>query len=115
MSSVVTLSVSSYPSTTIATESPTRIMSTPAPSTTRAVGASYAVTITSGVPEPLEWRIRGAVTGTRVEPLMESSSPVQGHSAPGGLVSVTDTRANVHRRALRLLLPDLPAAQDRGS
>ena len=31
-------------------ESPTRIMSTPAASTTRADGASYAVTITSGVP-----------------------------------------------------------------
>jgi hypothetical protein len=40
MSSVVTCSVSSYPSTTIATESPTRMMSAPAPSTVRADGAS---------------------------------------------------------------------------
>ena len=63
MSSVVTWSVSSYPSTTIASVSPTRIMSTPAPSTTRALGTSYAVTMTRGSSAPLAAAISGAVTG----------------------------------------------------
>src|SRR3954471_21362937 len=63
MSSVVTWSVSSYPSTTIATESPTRITSAPAASTVRADGASYAVTMTrGGPPSPLRAATAGAVT-----------------------------------------------------
>src|SRR5437588_13009444 len=41
--------------------SPTRMMSTPASSAMRAPGASYAVTITSGVPLPLLARTAGAV------------------------------------------------------
>src|SRR5436305_745004 len=45
----------------MATLSPTRMMSTPASSATRAPGASYAVTITSGVPLPLLARTTGAV------------------------------------------------------
>lgn len=40
MSSIVTCSVSSYPSTTMATESPTRMSSRPASWAQRAVGAS---------------------------------------------------------------------------
>src|SRR5438477_12065930 len=43
------------------TLSPTRMMSTPASSAMRAPGASYAVTITSGVPLPLLARTTGAV------------------------------------------------------
>src|SRR3954453_2619816 len=45
----------------MATLSPTRMMSTPASSAIRAPGASYAVTITSGVPLPLLARTAGAV------------------------------------------------------
>src|SRR5262245_61238198 len=62
MSSIVTWSVSSYPSTTLATESPTRRTSTPAALAIRADGASYAVTITTGVPRPLKAATAGAVT-----------------------------------------------------
>ena len=47
----------------MATESPTRMMSTPASSAMRAPGASYAVTITSGGSLPLRARTPGAVTG----------------------------------------------------
>ena len=47
----------------MATESPTRMMSTPAASAMRAPGASYAVTITSGGSLPLRARTPGAVTG----------------------------------------------------
>src|SRR4051812_42769672 len=80
MSSTVTCRVSSYPSTTIATESPTRIMSTPAVSTARADGASYAVTITSGVPDPLRATTSGAPSARRAtsETAISSSSTVQG-------------------------------------
>src|SRR5438270_13846210 len=45
----------------MATLSPTRMMSTPASSAMRAPGASYAVTITSGVSLPLLARTAGAV------------------------------------------------------
>ena len=77
MSSIVTCSVSSYPSTTIASESPTRIMSTPASSATRADGASYAVTITSGGPAPLRRRHR-ARSCARTESGHLRTSTVQG-------------------------------------
>src|SRR5262245_46807299 len=83
MSSVVTWSVSSYPSTTIATVSPTRIMSTPASSTTRALGASYAVTITSGVPEPLRATTSGALDGR--DAVISLPPPSRAHTAPGGI------------------------------
>jgi hypothetical protein len=46
ISSTVAGTVESCPSTTIAAESPTRMMSTPAASARRPPGASYAVTIT---------------------------------------------------------------------
>ena len=51
----------------MATESPTRIMSTPASSATRALGASYAVTITSGSAplRTLRFRTAGTVMGAR--------------------------------------------------
>lgn len=48
ISSTETGSVVSYPSFAFPTLSPTRIMSTPASSTTDAVGASYAVSIVTG-------------------------------------------------------------------
>src|SRR5947209_4823723 len=81
MSSVVTWSVSSYPSTTIATESPTRITSTPAASAVRADGASYAVTITRGgvlTPSLLRAAMSGAVTRRVARAAIRPSSTVQG-------------------------------------
>ena len=53
ISSIDAGTVESWPSTTIAAESPTRISSTPAPSASRALGASYAVTITIFSPRRL--------------------------------------------------------------
>ena len=50
ISSIVTGSVLSYPRTTMPSESPTRIESTPARSRARAVGKSYAVSIVIGSP-----------------------------------------------------------------
>ena len=50
ISSIVAGTVESWPSTTIAAESPTRIRSTPASSAIRPDGASYAVTITMRSP-----------------------------------------------------------------
>ena len=53
ISSIDAGTVESWPSITIAAESPTRISSTPAPSASRALGASYAVTITIFSPRRL--------------------------------------------------------------
>jgi len=50
ISSIVAGTVESWPCTTIAAESPTRIRSTPAASAMRADGASYAVIITMRSP-----------------------------------------------------------------
>src|SRR5919204_3439009 len=47
MSSIVTASVLVWPCTTVPSESPTRMISSPASSTMRVNSASYAVTITS--------------------------------------------------------------------
>src|SRR5437588_10179562 len=86
MSSIVTCNVSSYPSTTIATESPTRIMSTPAASTARADGASYAVTITNGIPEPLRATTSGAPRARAARPVSAiiCPPPSRARTAPGG-------------------------------
>mmetsp|Transcript_14714 Transcript_14714/g.41849 ORF Transcript_14714/g.41849 Transcript_14714/m.41849 type:complete len:310 (-) Transcript_14714:386-1315(-) len=50
ISSIVTPTVEERPNTTIPTLSPTRIISTPASLAIRALGASYAVSMTMGVP-----------------------------------------------------------------
>ncbi len=92
MSSVVTCSVSSYPSTTIATESPTRIRSAPAASTVRADGASYAVTMTRGSAAALAGHDVGRGHVRRLPGVESRSSPLpppsRARSAPGGAVSV---------------------------
>src|SRR5947207_15983059 len=61
----------------MASESPTRIASTPAASTVRAEGASYAVTITIGGSAPLRASRPGAVMRV-VEEAMPATSCVQG-------------------------------------
>src|SRR5215467_4726443 len=60
MTSTVTESVSSKPSTALPTESPTSMMSAPARSAIRADGASYAV-MTAIFSPPLRARMAGAV------------------------------------------------------
>src|SRR5205085_5486240 len=84
--------------TTIASESPTRMMSTPASSTMLAPGASYAVIITSGSAEPLRARTAGTVNGwERDAPSVGAAVPVadmpcllpsSAPSAAGGFESV---------------------------
>src|SRR5947199_1071703 len=64
-SSVVTATVEGYPSTVIAPESPTSTRSTPAASAARALGKSYAVTMTIGAPRRFMSTRRGSVTGRR--------------------------------------------------
>src|SRR5438445_13638526 len=98
MSAVVTCSVSSYPSTTIASESPTRIMSTPAASTVRADGASYAVTITSGGLAPLCARIAGAVVRA-IEAAITAPPPSRARAAPGGTREGSQPRGSRPDRA----------------
>src|SRR2546423_9861086 len=77
----------------MARPSPTRMMPTPASSAMRAPGASYAVTITSGVPLPLLARTTGAVIeglGPALRPAFEGDiafddigvSPPSPSSAP---------------------------------
>ena len=63
-SSVVTAIVDGYPSTVIAPESPTSTMSTPAASAARALGKSYAVTITIGSARRFLSSRIGRVTGS---------------------------------------------------
>src|SRR5262245_22003756 len=63
--------------------SPTRIMSARAPSTVRAVGASYAVIMTSGAPSPLRAAIAGAVT-RGVAVAISIPPPSRAPMAPGG-------------------------------
>src|SRR5665213_504276 len=67
ISSIVMCRVVSWPSTTFAIESPTRIRSTPAAEAKRAPGSSYAVTITSGTAPFRRFRARiaGALRLTR--------------------------------------------------
>src|ERR671918_2883634 len=68
----------------MATESPTRIMSTPASSATRAEGASYAVTMTRGGPSP---PLRARTSGALIEPFGAAISgppPSGAPTAPGG-------------------------------
>src|SRR5215208_2374904 len=107
MSSIVTWSVSSWPSTTMASVSPTRIMSTPAPSATRADGKSYAVTITNGGPLPLRALMSGALSDARESGLDDavviSEPPPSGApTAPGSAPSVASTRDRARLRELRL-------------
>src|SRR3954452_12388233 len=97
-------------------------MSTPAVSTTRADGASYAVTMTSGDPWPFASRIRGAVTGTCVWLFMTPPPRVQGHSAPGAKRERNGRPAWSHPRppaapAVNLGPPlsGLGATEDRGA
>src|SRR5918999_3213817 len=76
----------------MATESPTRIMSTPASSATRAEGASYAVTITRGGPSPLRARTSGALIdpfGAAISGPPPSGAP----TAPGGSPQATPPAA----------------------
>ena len=61
---MVTSIVDGYPSTVIAPESPTRTMSTPAASAARALGKSYAVTITIGSRRRFLSSRIGSVTGS---------------------------------------------------
>src|SRR4051812_20735059 len=69
----------------MASESPTRIMSAPAPSTVRAEGASYAVTITSGESPALRAAMSGAVIRRAGEVAISAlPPPSRAHSAPGG-------------------------------
>ena len=69
MSSIVTFSVSGWPSTTIPSESPTRITSTPASSKMRANRASYAVIITIFAPSAfIRARSRMLVLRTAIAP-----------------------------------------------
>src|SRR5512132_4013139 len=103
MSSIVTWSVSSWPSTTMASVSPTRIMSTPAPSATRADGKSYAVTITNGGPLPLRALMSGARSGARESGLDDavviSEPPPSGApTAPGSTASVASREGRRLRR-----------------
>ena len=64
ISSMVTESVLGWPRTTMASESPTRIASTPAASAARAVGKSYAVSMVMGSPRShLPWRSRTVTLG----------------------------------------------------
>src|SRR5918994_507808 len=77
----------------MASVSPTRIMSTPAPSATRADGKSYAVTITNGGPLPLRALMSGALSGARESGLDDavviSEPPPSGApTAPGSTQSV---------------------------
>jgi hypothetical protein len=60
ISSIDAGTVESWPSTTIAAESPTRMRSTPAASASRPLGASYAVTIAIFSPR----RFRSASSGS---------------------------------------------------
>ena len=67
MSSIVTFNVSGRPSTTIPSESPTRITSTPASSKMRANRASYAVIITIFAPSAFI-RARSRMLVLRIAP-----------------------------------------------
>src|SRR5260370_22691211 len=71
----------------MATESPTRIMSTSAASTIRADGASYAVTITSGVSACL-WALTVGAVNLRgaLGSVIASPPPSRARAAPGGTV-----------------------------
>src|SRR5215218_11371521 len=91
----------------MASVSPTRIMSTPAPSATRADGKSYAVTITNGGPLPLRALMSGALSDARESGLDDavviSEPPPSGApTAPGGMPSVASTRDRARLRELRL-------------
>src|ERR687898_2506562 len=91
----------------MASVSPTRIMSTPAASATRADGKSYAVTITSGDPLPLRAAISGALIGARAsggdDAVVISVPPPSGApTAPGSTASVASRCDGARLRELRL-------------
>src|SRR5579862_4586133 len=93
--STETCSVESKPRTFSATESPTRIASTPASSTTRAKGVSYAVTMTIGS-SPAR-TLRPAIPGTVILSPIFQPPPSRASGAPGGGRSLSPSG--------RLLLP----------
>src|SRR5680860_417144 len=75
----------------MASESPTRIMSTPASSATRADGASYAVTMTRGGPSPLRARTSGALIGP-FGATISGPPPSGAPTAPGSTPEVSSDR-----------------------
>src|SRR6185436_4617713 len=107
ISSIVTGSVLSYPSTTVPTLSPTSRTSMPASSARRAVGWSYAVTTAIGSPLRFIATTRGGVTlarGARAAPvsgLMRGSSQRElGTSSGAGSGALAPLDRGIVRRAL---------------
>src|SRR5580765_5722895 len=95
-------------------------MSTPAESTTRADGASYAVTITRGEPWPFASRIRGAVTGRCDETLALITPPpasrairLPAQDERNGPGRWSHSRHQRHQSRVLGALPGLGATQDR--
>src|SRR5438067_2536214 len=88
----------------MASESPTRMMSTPASSAMRAPGASYAVTITSGAEPDATFRARTAGAVRPIAFLLPSSARV---AAGGGQPDRRSAR-HLPRRLLVLPRPHRP-------